>query len=245
MDIPQFELHAKLEDIHWWFKARREIIFEILKRHVPPGKRKIIAEIGCGTGGNLKFLREYYQLIGVDTSSEAVKYAMERVDCNVFLGDFRDVLSNKWNHLDAVLLLDVLEHIDDDVNFINDIVKNLNPNAILLITVPAHMCLWSQHDVVLGHKRRYSAGKLRSLWKNSDVVKELFFSSFNTFLFPAIALLRILKKTKNVRKSDLFMPPPLINCLLYKIFSIERIMLKLFTIPFGMSYLVVLKKSET
>lgn len=242
MDISQFDLQAEIEDRHWWFKARREIILSVLEQHVPVHKNKLIVEIGCGTGGNLKVLKDYYRIAGIDISPEAVRYAMQRVDCKVFLGDFRDSLSDLWPDTDAVILADVLEHTEDDLTFLRDIIKSLKPNAVLLMTVPAHNFLWNHHDIVLGHKRRYSAESLRSLWNGLEV-GELFFSPFNSFLFPIIAFYRLLRGKKQKHfKSDLSLPPAWLNYLLFKIFSIERLFLKAFPLPFGLSYLVVLKK---
>jgi len=244
MDISQFELHARIEDTHWWFKARREIIFDQLKEYVPPGKGKVIAEIGCGTGGNLKFLQNYYQVVGVDSSPEAVRYARQRVNCSVFLSDFRDALSGRWHDLDAVILADVLEHIDDHAVFLRDLVTCLKPRSVLLITVPAHAWIWSQHDAILGHKRRYSAKSLRSLW-NDLPVTELIFSPFNCLLFPVMVLYRKLKSDANASgASDLNLPSTVVNRLLYRIFSAERLLLKLSSLPWGLSYLAILKKSE-
>jgi SAM-dependent methyltransferase len=242
MDISQFKLHAKIEDIHWWFRARRQIIFDQLKEYVPTGKGKVVAEIGCGTGGNLKLLKDHYQVIGVDTSPEAVRYAMERVNCKIFLSDFRDALFESWGDLDAVVLADVLEHISDHKTFIRDLVTYLRPGAVLVITVPAHQWIWSQHDVILGHKRRYSAKGLRSLWENLPVT-ELTFSPFNCILSPIIFLYRLLRfGGHGPGCSDLYLPSPVVNDVLYKIFSAERPFLKLFPLPWGVSYLATLKK---
>ncbi|MCM2359443.1 MAG: class I SAM-dependent methyltransferase [Geobacteraceae bacterium] len=241
MDNSQFDLHAQMEDVHWWFRARREIIFDQLSRHVPPGEGQTIAEIGCGTGGNLKFLQEHFQVVGTDISPEAVAYASARVGCRVLLGDFREQLAGRWGELDGVVLLDVLEHIDDDTRFLADLLGSMRPGAVLLLTVPAHAFLWSHHDVVLGHKRRYCARALRKLWEGL-AVEELFFSPFNCLLFPVIALKRLLAGNGAPGKSDLAMPAPWLNSLLYQIFSAERGLLRALPLPFGLSYLAILRK---
>jgi SAM-dependent methyltransferase len=242
MDPAQFDLHAKIEDTHWWFRARREIILSVIKRFVPVNQDKLLAEIGCGTGGNLKFFHDYYKVAGSDISSEAVKYASRRVGCNVFLGDFRDVFAAQLKNADAVILADVLEHIEDDAAFIKDVIDLVKQNAIILITVPAHMSLWSRHDVALGHRRRYSFKILRALWEGREA-EEIYFSPFNSLLFPVIALLRLLKIAGSKEaSSDLFLPSPWINNLLYKIFIAERTLIRLFPLPFGISYLAVLRK---
>jgi SAM-dependent methyltransferase len=244
MDLSQFELHAKFEDSHWWFKARREIILDQLKKYVPADNGRLIAEIGCGTGGNLKVFEKYYEVLGIDIAPEAVKHAAQRVPGRVFLGDFREVFSGKSLFLDAVILADVLEHIDDHENFLKDLIPFLKEGAILVITVPAHDWLWSHHDVVLGHRRRYSRRILCALWKNLPL-KEVKFTPVNFFLFPPIAIFRMLKiNAFNSGGSDLALPAPLMNTILYKIFSIERFFLRYFFLPFGVSYLAVLKKTR-
>ncbi len=245
MDTSEFELHARIEDVHWWFKARREILFEVLRKYLPPNEGKTIAEIGCGTGGNLKYFQKYYQVIGSDISSKAAGLASKRVDCPVFIGDFRETLSGYWKSLDGVILADVLEHIEEDRVFLGHIIRNLNRSSIVLLTVPAHGFLWSEHDVVLGHKRRYSAKSFHNLWKGLPV-SEVFFSPFNSFLFPIISLWRLLGigKFKGNRKSDLTLPSRGLNWILLQIFSLERQWLRVYPliIP-GASYLCVLKKN--
>ena len=244
MDVAEFKIHAEIEDVHWWFRARREIILDQLINILPPGKDKVIAEIGCGTGGNLKFLSHYYRVIGVDIAPEAVEFAKNRVNCDIHLGDFRDALAKKWQQLDAVILADVLEHVEDDRNFLRNIISCLKDNALIVITVPAHSFLWSNHDVSLGHKRRYSKNNLRSLWDKLPV-RELTFSPFNFFLFPAILLFRMLRvNDSSSRRSDLKMPSAAINKILYKIFALENKLLKRASLPWGVSYLAVLRKTE-
>jgi 2-polyprenyl-3-methyl-5-hydroxy-6-metoxy-1,4-benzoquinol methylase len=244
MDTAQFDLHAKIEDIHWWFRARREIIFSVLKRYVPVNQDMLLAEIGCGTGGNLKYFKKYYRVTGSDISPEAVKYASGCADCNVRLGDFRDVLAGQLKEAEAVMLADVLEHIEDDAFFIKDVVDLVKQNAIILITVPAHMSLWSPHDAVLGHHRRYSVRALRALWAGLEA-EEIYFSPFNSLLFPGIALYRLLKTAgSGEAASDLSLPSRWINYLLYRIFVAERILMRLFPLPFGISYMAVLRKGK-
>ncbi len=243
MDVHQFDLHARLEDDHWWFTARREILFGVLKRHLPPDTGKVLAEIGCGTGGNLKFFQKYYNVMGVDTSAEAVGYCGERVACPVFHGDFRERLAPHWGEIDGVILADVLEHVAADGAFLHDVVAALKPGGVVLITVPAHRFLWTRHDEVLGHVRRYSGPELRRLWRDLPV-NERFFSPFNCFLFPAIALARLAPQAgeKGGGESDLRPCHPLLNRALRAIFSAERHWLRLCPLPFGVSYLALLQK---
>ncbi len=242
MNTEEFELHARVEDNHWWFKARRDILLDQLIKYVPAHRGRSVAEIGCGTGGNLKFLSGHYRVLGVDTSAEAIGHARRRTGCELFQGDFRDALAGKWNDIDAVILADVLEHVDDDTVFVEELVTCLKRDAYLLVTVPAHRFLWSEHDVILGHKRRYSAKELRALWSGLDV-NERFFSAFNSALFPLIAIYRVLLRRHSASgKSDLRLPAPWINGLLYRIFLLERSAMRVAPLPFGASYLAVVRK---
>lgn len=241
MDPAQYEIMTEIEDRYWWFRCRREIFFDTIRRFVPPGRNRTVAEIGCATGGNLRMLKDGYTVIGVDTSPEAVRHASAGLAGRVFQGDFREVLRDRWGEIDVVLLADVLEHVDDDVSFLSDIVRRLPAGAIVVVSVPAHPFLWSRHDVVLGHRRRYTAGGLRRLW-SSLPVEERLFTPFNCLLFPPIALLRLSRRGGGGKDLYLYRSDRL-NALLYGVFSLERHFLRWFRLPFGVSYLAVLRTS--
>lgn len=239
MDVGQFALHARLEDRHWWFRARREIIFQLLGRYLPPDRDRLLLEIGCGTGGNLRFLGEHYRVMGADIAPDAVRYARERVDCPILEGDFRELFPDSFTGVDAVLLADVLEHVADDRAFLADIVARLRRGGFLLLTVPAHEFLWSGHDRVLGHVRRYSRETLRRAW-DALPVKEEFLTPFNCMLFPPIALHRLL--VRGGGGSDLTLPPAPVNSLLLGLFRFEKLLLKMGPLPWGVSLLALLQR---
>jgi SAM-dependent methyltransferase len=240
MDSGQFTLHAALEDRHWWFVGRREIICETLRRYVPSCQGNMILEIGCGTGGNLRYLRNWYQGTGVDIAPEAVRLAQERVDFPILEGDFRTLYPETFSGVDAVLLADVLEHVQDDRKFLADILARLRPGGIVLVTVPAHYFLWSNHDEVLGHLRRYSWKELQAVCQGLPVQLE-YCTYFNFLLFPLIALYRFLPQKKSLR-SDLALPAAPFNSILWLLFCLEKYLLKICPLPWGVSLLMVLKK---
>jgi len=242
VDIAQFDLHAQLEDKHWWFTGRRAVLLEILNRFLPTGMGHRIAEIGCGTGGNLSFFQDFYDVMGVDISHEAISHARQRVDCPLFLGDFGEQLAPYWPKIDALLLLDVLEHVEDDRAFLGRAVEALRPGGLILLTVPAYSFLWSHHDEVLGHVRRYEMQNLRNVWSNLQV-EECYLSPFNSFLFPIIAFCRLMGfGNKGGRDSNLKESSSIVNFLLHTLFASERFWLKLAPLPVGVSYCAVLKK---
>ena len=243
MDPSQFTLHAEIEDRHWWFRVRREIIRRVLELHGHAGDGVHLLEIGCGTGGNLKYLGRFFRVSGVDISPVAVAFARERLSSPVLQGDFRELYPDGFTDVGLVLLADVLEHIEDDRAFLAGVVERLPPGGSVLITVPAHRFLWSGHDEVLGHVRRYSPSGLRDSWGGLPVT-EVYFSYFNTLLFPAIALLRLLARSREA-KSDLKLPSPAVNRLLYRIFSLEKYAVGKVPLPAGVSLLALLRKNGT
>jgi len=247
MNDNEFKLHAELEDTHWWFRVRREIIIDCFLRTLTPDSQKRIVEIGCGTGGNLKELSRYYSVMGVDLSPEAVKYAVRRVNAPIELGDFRDVLRYDRQWIDGVLLADVLEHVKDDKNFLEDIISALKPGAIVVITVPAFRFLWSRHDVALGHLRRYRQDDFCLLWEGLPVKKH-FCSYFNCLLFPLIAAARLLVQnnaSQNLNESNLKPVNRFLNTMLSGVFGMEKHALRWMRLPFGVSLIAVLEKTGT
>jgi SAM-dependent methyltransferase len=187
-------LHHELDDRHWWFAARRRIVLQVLdaalRRAGPAGKPRIL-DIGCGGGGTLRELALRGEAFGLDPEPSAVEAAMRRARCEVRLGRLPDEIPYELGSFDAVTLLDVLEHIEDDVRALGTIERLLRPGGLLLCTVPAYRFLWSQHDDVNEHRRRYTRPELRIRLEAAGLrVRKL--SYCNTFLFPPIAAARLL-----------------------------------------------------
>lgn len=243
MDSREYAAHAALEDTHWWFRARRNIIGAALARYAPH-QREHLLEIGCGTGGNLRFFAPQFGAVtGVDASEDAVRYARERVAGDMLLGDFREVLAGRWQDFDVIFLADVLEHVADDYAFLRDVVANMTQGATLLITVPAHPWLWSPHDAALGHYRRYTPAAFKALWAELPLI-ELYRSSFNLLLLPLILLARALpSRPPAATETNLKQHGRLSNALLYRVFNLESACIRHGSLPWGCSDLVVLRKT--
>lgn len=243
MQPAEYAAHAKLEDDHWWFRARRNIIMAALDRFAPT-QREHLLEIGCGTGGNLRFFKSCFgRVTGIDAAPEAIHFARERVDGTVLLGDYREQLAGRWNEFDTILLADVLEHVEDDRGFLRGIAETMRPGATLLITVPAHRWLWSEHDVALGHFRRYRSRELRDLWSELPL-HEVYFSSFNSWLLPLVIAARWLRPggSGGETHTDLQQHGWIANHVLYRIFNSERWLIRHAGLPVGCSFLAVLRK---
>lgn len=244
MEPSIYALMASLEENHWWFSARRAIAEKIIKQLDLPPDAKIL-DAGCGTGGNLAMLSRYGQVHAMELDDQARQIANAKGIAQVLSGRLPDKVPYQQEQFDLIALLDVLEHVEDDRNTLKVLGSLLKPGGYLLISVPAFPFLWSKHDEVHHHKHRYFLDELKSKLENAGL--EVAYSSyFNTILFPLIFGARQLRKFRtNKRESgDLKMPHPLINWLLFSVFSSERFVLGRWSLPFGISAMAIARKGN-
>ena len=190
MQSEQFQLHAQIEERHWWFVARRRIVRRLIETVLPPSAGHTVIDVGCGTGANIAALADGYRTIGIDTSAEAIDLATKRFPRVEFHHGFApDDLGDKFAEADLVMLNDVMEHVPDDFQLLSSLLAAAKPGTYFLITVPADMALWSPHDVAFGHYRRYDLARFRETWADLPVT-ELLVSPFNSRLYPLIRWMR-------------------------------------------------------
>jgi SAM-dependent methyltransferase len=146
------------EDRHFWFQARNQIIATVAKQldtTYQPGYR--FMEIGCGNGNVLRELEhvcKHGSVIGMDLFAEGLHFARQRVSVPLIQADVYDLpFKTKFELLG---LFDVLEHLQDDMLILSHLHRMLADDGAVLITVPAHMSLWSYADKLANHKRRYT-----------------------------------------------------------------------------------------
>ncbi len=230
------------ETEHWWFQARREILLQIIKSFVPKGAS--VLDVGCGTGFILEKLQHDYDAHGLDHAEVAVNYCHERGLTFVkqgLLGE--ETFNNKKFHL--ISFLDVIKHIEDDLAVLLAAKPYLSENGVVMITVPAFEFLWSAHDEIHHHKRRYTKETLTELLQKAGYTMR-YISYFNTLLFPMIALVRVIGNLTGRRNaSDAKPQSKFVNEMLYRVFESERNLLPNVSLPFGVSLLAVaeVKKS--
>lgn len=228
----------EVEESHWWFVARERIIAAVLVQlPLSPGRLSLL-DVGCGTGGFLKSLPDRFETYGTDTSPLAVQFSRQRGLQNVFECRLEDFPRNDLR-FDIITLLDVIEHVDDDGKLLQQALRLLNPGGFMLITVPAFPFLWSQHDVINHHKRRYTRKSLRNVIEGNGLIIEAL-TYFNFLLFPVAVIQRLLSSLLPGEGSpELSLPPQPINRLLTRIFASERHWLMRSGFPFGLSLLAV------
>lgn len=232
---------------YWWHKGKLHLARSIYKQHFKNKKNIKILEIGCGTGEVLNLLSQFGDAHGIDISPKAVEYCKNRGIEQVTMGDINNMdLSNHLNTFDFVLVLDVLEHIQDDVETLKRINTLLKPGGILLVTVPAYKFLWSNHDEALHHKRRYHSLELRTKLADTGFeIKKL--SHYVATLFPPIAVVRFASnfiRRKAYAESTYVHVPDTLNNLFTKILEIESILINKMYLPFGTTLVAVAHKPK-
>lgn len=241
MDISLYEDHARLEQDHWWFVARRAILEEVLRSHLPDVPDRQVLDVGCGTGGMLPMLNRFGHVVGLEGEPLAVEH------CRSTFGGFDVQLGNipsdvpSHHSFDLVTAFDVIEHIEDDHGALASLRSALRPGGTLIVTVPALAWLWSDHDVVNGHQRRYTRRSLAGALGGAGF-RVTHLSYFNTVLLPAVAVSRVAQRlpSRAVRpRSDFTMPSTRRNALLTRVMSSEARAVSRRGLPLGVSLVAV------
>lgn len=227
-----------VEDHHWWFRGKRTILTSLLRRYVDSRKR--VLDYGCGTGALLSELQNDWDVEGVDTSHQAVSFAQKRGVQSVTR---IDELWQPTSVYDAIIASDVVEHIADDKAVLAKLWQALAPGGVLIVTVPAFSWLWSSHDEVLHHYRRYTTKMLR---RHGGAITWSFVSYYNIWLFPFAVIVRVLHKlfgTQHAASDSARIPPRWINKVLFWIFQSEKYLVGRIPLPFGLSVIGVAIKT--
>jgi ubiquinone/menaquinone biosynthesis C-methylase UbiE len=230
-----------IENIHWWFSVRRQILNNLIS-NLNFSKKEWAIDVGCGVGSNLKVLKsKEMNVIGLDKSFNVLRTNIQKIKLPLVNGDLHN-LPFKPNSFKLIIAMDVLEHLDNDEIGIEEIYRILDKGGILILTVPAFNFLWGLQDEITGHKRRYLQKEIfkKLVSKNFCILKSSYFNFF--FFFPILLtrrLIYILKlKIESENKINFF----LLNSILKIIFSIETYWLRFFSFPFGVSILFLAKK---
>ena len=243
MDPAAYIEMADVESRHWWFTGRRAIIISVIERLQLPHNARIL-EIGCGTGGNLDMLAAFGKVSAFDTEESARVIAARKTRGvhDIRAGHCPDRIPFEDERFDLICMFDVLEHVEHDVATLAAVHSLLAENGRLLLTIPAYQWLYGIHDRFLHHHRRYSSREIREKIRACGF-RLARLSHFNTLLFPLAAVVRLMERllgSKAVAGSRI--PPAPINGLLRNIFIAERVWLRHFNLPYGISLLCVLEK---
>lgn len=216
-----YDRMAELDTQHWWYRARREVLAALIERAVKPPKGARILEIGCGTGHNLAMLGQFGHVDAVELDEAAREVASARLGRPVIGARLPELDGVPEAGYDMIALLDVLEHVEQDREALRSIARRLKPGGVILLTVPAFQWMWSAHDVVNHHKRRYSKRALRAAIADAGL-KADFVGYFNSILFPVAVAARLASRVTGKEESDDKLPPAPINAAFKALFGLER-----------------------
>ena len=233
-----YEKMAELDQRHWWYRARREVLAALIRRKALPPAGGRLLELGCGTGHNLAMLSQFGELDALELDATARAVAEKRLGRPVIDSPLPELRGVPERHYDLVAALDVIEHIDDDRASLASIATRLKPGGKLLMTVPAHQWMWSAHDVVSHHKRRYSKRSLKTLIEGSPLRLEAM-GYLNSILLPAAIVERFASKIRGKPDADLWLPPRPLNSTLEALFASERHLIGRVPLPPGLSLFAV------
>jgi SAM-dependent methyltransferase len=241
MERAVFDRMAELDQDHWWFLARRRILKRLIERVVcPPHKAKIL-EVGCGTGHNLAMLKSFGSVDASELDRCARAVANKRLPGKVKSAKLPDLSMFTRSGYDLIALLDVLEHVPDDLASLRAIHMRLKPGGALLLTVPANPWMWSAHDAAHHHFRRYTKKQLEELFLRSGLEIQLL-SYFNTLLFPLVAAARVVGKITRKGSADDKLPSAWVNSTLNAVFGLEAGLIGRVPMSFGVSLVAVVRR---
>jgi SAM-dependent methyltransferase len=244
-DPHYFAFLAESDRKHFWFRARREVIFDAIAPVVGDGKEGGLFDVGCGSGGLLQYLAERgVRVVGAcDAYPQSLRIVRERVRAPLLLVD-EGRLPPLGAGYSLLGLFDVLEHIDEDVETLRFLHSILEPGGHLVLTVPAHPFLFDEMDELAHHRRRYRrlelAEKLRAAGFEVKVL-----THFMSPLVPLLVLARLLgrlvfgrKRAWERRNAELSVFPAL-NAALGAVLRVERAVIRRASLPFGSSILAL------
>jgi len=233
-----YDRMAELDELHWWYRARRRVLQALIERVVTPPPEARILEVGCGTGHNLPMLARFGKVDAIEVDAEARAFAEKRTGRAISSAPLPTLHGIARGHYDLVAALDVVEHIDDDRAAIAALAACLKPGGKLLLTVPAHQWMWSAHDVLNHHKRRYLKRGLARLIESSPLKLQAI-GYFNSFLFPLAVGARLASKLTGRGGDDDSLPPRPVNYLFERVFAAERRLIGTVPLPPGLSLFAV------
>jgi 2-polyprenyl-3-methyl-5-hydroxy-6-metoxy-1,4-benzoquinol methylase len=219
MDAKEIDILGDQISDHWYYIAKSRALIQFLDGY----RVNEILDVGAGSGFFAKELMRAgicNRALCVDTAYVADQAQLYRDKPLIFVRRVDGVTQ------DLILMMDVIEHVVDDVGFIRSYTDGMPRGGTLLITVPAFQFLWSGHDVFLEHKRRYTLSSLRRTVEAAglEVVRGRYFF---LILFPIICAIRFWKRarlmfSRSAPGSDLRVHSAQTNVVLTAIHEFER-----------------------
>lgn len=251
MEQSYFKEYYQLERENWWFTVRREILEERITHLLSNPTNISSLNIGAATGSTSDMLTRFGEVMSVEYDENCYQFTKSFLSTPIIQGSITE-LPFENNQYDLVCAFDVIEHVEDDVKAIDEMIRVCKPGGYIAITVPAYMFLWGPHDLVNHHFRRYTLKQLTTLIQQHPG-SIIYTTYFNSLLFIPIAAFRIIAKwiesikgkTASIGQSDhgILGTNGIFNDLLAAIFKIDYYLLKWgIRFPSGVSIMLFFKK---
>jgi SAM-dependent methyltransferase len=239
MDADYGARYRELFQRHWWWRARERVILDALRAHQPRAGWRNVLDVGCGDG---LFFDELARLPGVRLV-EGVEPGADLVSpdgphrAHIHVAPF-DASFDPGRRYSLIVMLDVLEHLPDPAASLRHALSLLEPDGVFLATVPAFMALWTRHDDLNHHYRRYDKASAMRLAAESGLrIDEA------RYFFHWTALGKLATRLKEAlipgEPASPMVPPRLVNRALYLLSRVEARALRGLPVPFGSSLMVV------
>lgn len=240
MDPEYGERYRELYQRHWWWRAREDYLLKILRDWVGPSSRGEVLDFGCGDGLFMSALREFGEPWGIETDAGVLDPSgpwRDRIDTTPILPD-----RTQLSRYRLIVALDVLEHIKGPEPVMEELARRLVPGGWFVATVPAFQALWTMHDELNHHQKRYKLGDLQGLVRGSglEVIHGSYF--FGWLALPKFFLART-ERWFRARPRFPIVPPAPINAAVYALSRLEQALVGNRRLPFGSSAVVVARRS--
>jgi SAM-dependent methyltransferase len=243
MDRAYYDKYEQLEKEHWWFKVRAKILEDtVRKTFTIPNSNLRILNVGASTGGTSEWLEKFGEVTSLEIDKECFVILREKFGDKAVNGSVLNIPFSP-NSFDLVCAFDVIEHVENDMAAMKELARVVKKEGKIIISVPAYQALWSNHDVINHHFRRYVKHTFYSIVPENFKID--YSTYFNTVLFLPIYLMRLLHKNKRSEDSDFEkIQSSILNSTFEALFSIDRMLLaNNLRLPFGVSLLCTLSKS--
>lgn len=247
MNTAEYERMYSLEDSYWWFVGRHRLIEALIRSRYSNDPASIsartILDIGCGTGAMSARLERWGRVVSADFSPLALQFSKKR-GLNHMVGADAMKLPFLGGSFDALVAMDMLEHLPDDKTALKEFARVLKPGGRVFATVPAYPHLWGEHDVALMHYRRYVRTEMRDRFTEAGLQIEKLTHTMMA-LYPLLSVQRRLSARKpphDPPQAAMPMVPAPVNSILKSLLAAENAVARRANLPFGSTILCVAVK---
>lgn len=239
MDAEYTAAYARLYREHWWWRVREQILIEKVRQNLrSDGAPASILDVGCGAGVFFDALEPFGRVEGIESDPAAVAES-GGWRSRIHVGELDDTFA-PGHRFDLILLLDVLEHMERPEHVLRRAAGLLNPDGRILATVPAFDWLWTSHDELNHHLKRYTASEMRAMMTRAGLAALETRYLFQSLLVPKLAI-RAKEMLMSSGSGVPRIPPRALNATLQAWYRLEHAVAG--RLPFGSSVMTVARRA--